>query len=270
MIPVAPGCSADGTNTAVSTTVIATIAPVICFIALRVAACGSRRSSVMMRSTFSMTTMASSTTMPMASTMPKSVSWFTEKCSTARPMKVPRSATGMTSVGIRVARRFCRKISITRNTSTIASPRVIRTSRIEALMKGVVSNGTVQLTPAGRVRARRAISVLTASATASALAPGERNTARPPAGLPLNTAASPYFWPPKEMLATSLSLTTLPLALARRMMLRNCCSEVNSLSPETVAVNPWPLIAGSAPSAPVANCAFCAFTALSTWVVERP
>ena len=73
MMPVAPGCRAEGTNTAVSTTVIAMMAPVIWPMALRVAALGSRRSSSMMRSTFSITTMASSTTMPIARTMPNSV-----------------------------------------------------------------------------------------------------------------------------------------------------------------------------------------------------
>ncbi|MNS63413.1 hypothetical protein D3C72_965050 [compost metagenome] len=74
MMPVAPGCSADGTNTADSTTVIAMMAPVICRMALCVAALGSVPSSLMMRSTFSITTIASSTTIPIASTMPNSVS----------------------------------------------------------------------------------------------------------------------------------------------------------------------------------------------------
>ena len=118
---------------------MAMTAPVICFIALRVAALGSSRSSVMMRSTFSMTTMASSTTMPMASTMPKSVSWLSVKCIIDMPMKVPSSAMGMTRVGMSVARRFCRKTSITRNTSTTASTRVVPTSNIDLVMNGVVS-----------------------------------------------------------------------------------------------------------------------------------
>ena len=93
----------------------------------------------MMRSTFSITTMASSTTMPIASTMPNKVSWLIEKCSTDSPMKVPSSATGITSVGMIVARRFCRKINMTTNTRAIASIRVFTTSMMEAVMKGVVS-----------------------------------------------------------------------------------------------------------------------------------
>ena len=51
---------------------MATIAPVICCIALRVASFGGSCSSRMMRSTASTTTMASSTTMPIASTIAKS------------------------------------------------------------------------------------------------------------------------------------------------------------------------------------------------------
>ncbi len=184
MMPVAPGCKADGMNTADSTTVMATIAPVICPIALRVASLGSLCSSLMMRSTFSMTTIASSTTMPMASTIPNSVSWLSVKCSSDSPMNVPSSATGMTSVGMIVARMFCRKISITRNTRTMASTRVCTTSVIDAVMNGVVSYGTLQVTPAGRSRSSVAIAALTAVATDSALAPGNRKIARPPAGLP--------------------------------------------------------------------------------------
>jgi hypothetical protein len=100
-------------------------------------------------------------------------------------MKVPSSATGITSVGIIVARRFCRKISITKNTSTIASTSVRITSTIDAVINGVVSYGTLHVTPCGRSLASVAISALTAFATASALAPGSRNTAMPPAALPL-------------------------------------------------------------------------------------
>ena len=54
-------------------------------------------------------------------------------------MKVPRRATGITSVGMMVARMFCRKISMTTNTRTIASTSVFTTSVMEAVMNGVVS-----------------------------------------------------------------------------------------------------------------------------------
>jgi hypothetical protein len=64
--------------------------------------------SLMMRSTFSSTTMASSTTMPIDSTMPNSVSVLIEKPSRYMPAKLPISDTGTATIGIRVARQFCR------------------------------------------------------------------------------------------------------------------------------------------------------------------
>ncbi|MNR62018.1 hypothetical protein D3C85_1839210 [compost metagenome] len=57
----------------------------------------------------------------------------------------------MTRVGMSVARRFCRKISITRKTSTIASNRVLITSLIETETKVELSYGENQLTPGGNV-----------------------------------------------------------------------------------------------------------------------
>ena len=79
-----------------------TIAPLIWVIALRVASRGDSPSLTMIRSTFSTTTMASSTRIPMASTMPNMVSTLIENPSTSMVAKVPISATGTTSVGIRV------------------------------------------------------------------------------------------------------------------------------------------------------------------------
>ena len=78
MMPTEPGKNAIGTNTAASTVVMPTMAPVICDIALRVASFGGSPSSAMMRSTFSTTTMASSTRIPIASTMPNIVSMLME------------------------------------------------------------------------------------------------------------------------------------------------------------------------------------------------
>ena len=131
---------------------IATTAPVIWPIALRVASTGESFSSDMMRSTFSMTTIASSTTMPIASTMPNSVSWLIVKPMIHMPRNVPSSATGITSVGMIVARKFCRKISMTRKTSTIASISVLTTSLIEIFTNVVESYGVNQVTPAGKRR----------------------------------------------------------------------------------------------------------------------
>ncbi|MNP02761.1 hypothetical protein D3C76_946220 [compost metagenome] len=93
---------AIGRNTATSTRVMPMIAPLIWPMALRVASLGGRPSSAMIRSTFSTTTMASSTRMPMARTMPNRVSTLIEKPRASIAAKVPISATGTTSVGIRV------------------------------------------------------------------------------------------------------------------------------------------------------------------------
>ncbi|KAG1165635.1 hypothetical protein G6F35_018669 [Rhizopus arrhizus] len=94
--------NASGRNTADSTSVMPTMAPDTCSIALTVASRGGKPSSAMMRSTFSTTTMASSTRMPMASTMPNIVIMFTEKPSTDITANVPSRHTGTTIVGIRV------------------------------------------------------------------------------------------------------------------------------------------------------------------------
>src|ERR1700733_3582662 len=64
-----PGRNATGTNTAISTAVVAMIGPVTSFIAAFAAASGDFPSSIC-RLTFSTTTMASSTTSPIASTRP--------------------------------------------------------------------------------------------------------------------------------------------------------------------------------------------------------
>ena len=77
-MPTEPAKKASGTNTEISTTVMPTMAPEICPMALSVAWRGGRPSSLMMRSTFSTTTMASSTTMPITSTMPNMVSTLME------------------------------------------------------------------------------------------------------------------------------------------------------------------------------------------------
>jgi hypothetical protein len=52
---------------------------------------------------------------------------------------VPSSTTGTASVGISVARKFCRNTSITTKTRTIASTSVRVTSPIEISTNGVVS-----------------------------------------------------------------------------------------------------------------------------------
>jgi len=55
--------------------------------------------------------------------------------------KVPSRTTGTAMDGMSVARMFCRKRNITRKTSAMPSSRVLTTSWMEILMKGVVSFG---------------------------------------------------------------------------------------------------------------------------------
>ena len=93
----------------------------------------------MIRSTFSTTTIASSTSRPMASTMASMVRVLMVNPASESTAKVPRMTTGTASVGISVARMFCRNSSITRNTRMIASNSVFCTSWIEISTKGVVS-----------------------------------------------------------------------------------------------------------------------------------
>ncbi|MNC89444.1 hypothetical protein D3C83_53800 [compost metagenome] len=73
-----PGMNAIGTNTAHSTSTIATSAPPTSSIAFFAASRGAMPNLFMLCSTASITTIASSTTMPMASTMPNSVSVLIE------------------------------------------------------------------------------------------------------------------------------------------------------------------------------------------------
>ncbi len=139
MTPVEPPKNAIGMNTAARTSAMPTSAPVIWPIDLRVASFGERPSSLIRRSTFSTTTIASSTSRPMASTTPNIVSTLIEKPNASITANVPSSTTGTAIAGISVARRFCRKTYITRNTSTNASISVLTTSSIDRRMNGVVS-----------------------------------------------------------------------------------------------------------------------------------
>ena len=62
-----------------------------------------------------------------------------EKPNAAITPKVPSSTTGTAMVGIRVARKFCKKRYMTQKTSTMASNSVCTTSSMEIFTKGVVS-----------------------------------------------------------------------------------------------------------------------------------
>ena len=118
-----------------------TSAPVICVIDLIVAVLASVPSSRITRSTFSTTTMASSTSRPIASTRPNIVSMLSVKPVAFRMANVPSNTTGTATVGMSVARQFCRKRNITMITRMIASISVFTTSFMAAFTKGVVSYG---------------------------------------------------------------------------------------------------------------------------------
>ncbi len=137
-----PPRNAVGTNTAASTSTIATTGPDTSRIARNDASRAERPFVFMFASTASITTIASSTTMPIASTMPNSVSRLIEKPSIVMPTNVPTIETTTASVGISVARRFCRNRYTTSTTSTTASSSVFTTSSIEAVTNFVVSSET--------------------------------------------------------------------------------------------------------------------------------
>ena len=79
--------------------------------------------------------------MTMLSTMPNMVSMLTENPEIHMTAKVPSRATGTTSVGISVARKFWRNRNMTRNTRPMASSSVETTFWMEISTKWVVSYG---------------------------------------------------------------------------------------------------------------------------------
>ena len=114
--------------------------------------------------------------------MANMVSMLIENPSSDSTPKVPSNTTGTAMVGMTVARMFCRNNSITRNTSTTASTRVLITPLIDTLTNGVVSNGTTAFKPTGKNGRSSSSFSRTASAVSSALAPVAREMATPVAG----------------------------------------------------------------------------------------
>ncbi len=82
--------------------------------------------------------------------MPNIDSVLMVKPSAAIMPKVPNRTTGTVIDGISVARTFCRNRYITRNTSAIPSIRVLTTSSIEIVTKGVMSFGYTTFRPCGK------------------------------------------------------------------------------------------------------------------------
>ena len=125
-------------STALSTSVMAMIGPVISSIAWMVASrTGSPLAS--QRSMFSSTTMASSTTMPMASTSPNSVRLFRLKPISTMTAQVPTSDTITSINGTMTAFQSCKKMRTTSVTRIMASTSVLMTSCTDCSTNGVVS-----------------------------------------------------------------------------------------------------------------------------------
>src|ERR1700677_1164995 len=120
-----------GTNTAQSTSAIATMGPDTSFIAWWAASRGLKPSWIL-RSTFSTTTMASSTTMPIASTRPNKVSVLIEQPKRYRKANVPTTETGTATSGMMEARQVCKNRITTSTTNTTASINVCSTARIDS------------------------------------------------------------------------------------------------------------------------------------------
>ena len=98
-----------GTYTARVTSVVAIMAPLICFMLSMVASLGLSFCSWMMRITFSTTTMASSTSDPITRIKPNMVSTLMVYPSAYSSTNAPSRDTGMATAGISVARQSCRK-----------------------------------------------------------------------------------------------------------------------------------------------------------------
>ena len=185
MTPAMPPRKPTGTKTAARISAIATTGPLTSSIALMVASRGLSRLACMWCSTASTTTIASSTTMPMASTMPNSVSVLMVKPSSVKAAKVATSDTGTASIGITVARQFCRNRNTTISTSNSASKKVCTTSSSDALTNTVLSITTSCLRSAGNDTASASSSLRSRVAVSIALASGVRLIEKAAAGLPL-------------------------------------------------------------------------------------
>ncbi|OPZ73941.1 MAG: hypothetical protein BWY82_00927 [Verrucomicrobia bacterium ADurb.Bin474] len=124
MTPESPSMKATGTNTAHSTSTIATTGEVTSFMDSIAASFEPIFRSRMMRSVFSSTTIASSTTIPMARMSPKRVIMLMVNPSMAIPAKVPMIEIGTAIMGMMVARTLPRKMKTTHSTRIRASMKV--------------------------------------------------------------------------------------------------------------------------------------------------
>jgi hypothetical protein len=121
----------------------------------------------------------------------------------------------------------------------------------------------------GNPTASCSIRSFTASATASAFAPGVSWTAIPAAGSPFISTSKPYVCAPSSTRATSPSRITEPSGSARRMTLANCSGVVNRLWVRMVALSSLPSASGRSPSEPPLDWLFCSCTACSASEGDR-
>ena len=186
MMPEMPPRNATGTNTAHKMSAIAMTGPETSAMAFVVAARASMPPCARWCSTASTTTMASSTTIPIASTMPNSVSVLMVKPNRVNAAKVATSETGTASIGITVARQFCRNRNTTTSTSNSASIKVCTTSFREALTNLVLSNTMSYAMSSGKATDNSWSCFLIRPAVSMALASGVRLMDMAAAGWPLS------------------------------------------------------------------------------------
>jgi len=104
----------------------------------------------------------------------------------------------------------------------------------------------------------------TASAVASALAPGASWMPMPAAGRPSYFVSTKYVSAPRPIRATSRSRTREPSVSTLSRMSPNCSGVRSRVASVIVAVRRWPGVAGVPPSWPPATCTFCAWIAAVT------
>ena len=161
----------SGVNTAISEIEMVRMVKAISPAPASAASNGCSPCSMRLQITSSMT-MASSTTKPTAIVIAISDRLSRLKSSASITAAVASSETGMTALGIRVARTSRRNRKITTTTSTMVISRVISTSRTEARMVWVRSATMLTLTAGGMSASSRGSALLMRSTVWMTLAPG--------------------------------------------------------------------------------------------------
>jgi hypothetical protein len=178
---------------------------------------------------FSSTMMASSTTMPTANESPSSVNVFSVKPRKYIAANVPTIDVGIASSTLIVELIEPRKTQQTRAVSTTDSSIVKKISWIASFTDAVPSKTTSSRRSSGSDFLISATRSLTASATATALAPRCFFTPSPCDGNPLVRASIRRSSRPSSTSATSRSFTRAPPSISATTMSRK--SSRSSASP---------------------------------------